>query len=266
MPAPTLVPSERVLEMAQSLEAPLHLFVHEPEGLRRTDCMSRVLDVGRPRHRRLLVETPTAGTAPYPLHVGDEVEFFFEVDGVGYAFGGPVRERARFALNERTQIPALQLDYPEELLKIQRRAYYRALAAPDEPVPVRLRPLQAGESADDRAFATDFPYLGRMYNISGAGIAVAFEGGFPFAARIDQRFTLKFRLSREDVNDIVLDTRLRAISPAEHGRPPILRFAWVECDENDELTGPFAERIFKYVADRQRQMLHERHDLLRRRR
>ena len=46
----------------------------------------------------------------------------------------------------------------------------------------------------------------------------------------------------------------------------MLHLAWVKCEEDDPDTGHFATRIFKYVAERQREILRERHERMRRRR
>lgn len=266
MADPALVPSDRILELSQSLDTEMQMFVRDATGLHRTGCTCRILDLGRSRARQLIVETPTHGTAPYPVHAGEQIEFFFEIDGVGYAFGTRVIERSRFALNPTNTIPALRLEYPPDLLKIQRRAYYRASASPETPISVRIRPVDPAASDEERAFATGYPYEARILDISGAGVGLIFDGDPPFEPRLDQVLTVAFRLAPEDTNDIVLDARVRVITRADDKTSTILGLAWVDCTEDDEVTGPFAERIFRYVAERQRVLSQARSERLRRRR
>lgn len=266
MTEPERVGSAWVLTRARDYETPMHVFLRESQGLTRTGFVSRVLDLGSERVARLIVTAPERYGKLYPLHGGDEIEFFFEIDGVGYAFPAAVQERVQFPLNEQRYLPALRIGMPADVLKIQRRSYYRAVAAPDPPILVRLRPYDEDDSEEDRLFATEYTYQGVLHDISGAGIAVQMTDPTTLEPEIDRGLTVAFRLTRGDVNDIVLDTRVRGITEAANGGDTILHLAWVTCDENDPVVGPFATRIFRYVADRQRELLYERHEQLRRRR
>lgn len=250
--------SATILRQARDYEIALQVFLREPDGLTRTGFTTLVLDVGTERARRLIVSVPVRGTQQYPLHSGDGIECFFEVDGVGFAFSATVRERVRFKINDRRLVAALVLDYPQHLLKIQRRAYYRAAPPPDPPVTVHLRPARPDESSEDRLFATEYPYRGRLQDISGAGIAVHLEDTPAWEPEITATVTVAFQLTAHDANQIVLETRVRAITESEGDGGCILRLAWVNCSEEDEATSAFARRIFRYVAERQRQLSQQR--------
>ncbi len=254
------VASLRVLIRARDQAAAVQVFLRGAEGLTGTGFASTVLDLGTKSARRLVLSIPLRRTAPYPLVAGDALEFFFEVDGVGYAFPGTVRERVQYPLNDQRTVSAVLLDFPPDLLKVQRRAHFRAPAPPAQPVPVRLRIVTEEESAEDRLFATDYPYAGHMQNISGSGMSMAMHEPREWEPPIHTVVTVTFRLTPQDANAIVLDARVCGITEGDGGAAAgtVLHIAWVNCTEDDEVTGAFARRIFRYVADRQQTVARER--------
>jgi len=257
MPEAERVQSDRVLELARTEDVPLLLFLRRQAGLERTDFTCRLLDFGTPKKRRLILESPANGPRRLPLEAGEEVEFFFELDGVGYAFHTRVVDRVHFAPKPGSTVAAVWLEYPPHVIKIQRRSYYRALAPLEPPVTVRFRVVTRPTSAEDRAFTSDFPYEGRMHDIAGAGMAFATDSPPEAATELNARLIVAFRLTDEDPGDIVLDALVRGVTERRDGST-MIRVAWLTCHEDDPETGPLARRIFHYIAERQRALLEER--------
>lgn len=265
MPGVERLDSLRVLTQAREFETKLQLFLREEGGLTRTGFAGILLDLGTETARRIIVSTPTRGTTRYPLRVDDPVEFFFEIDGAGYAFPGTVRERVRYPLNDQRTVSAVRFDFPGDVLKIQRRSYYRAPAPPEPPITAKLRLVAEDETTEDRVFAADFPYTGHMLDLSGAGVALELLEPTGWEPEIDQLLTVSLALPDHEAHPIVLDARVRGLTPTEGTERTTLHLAWENCSEDDDTTGPLLGRIFRYVAERQRTLLQERGEWLRRR-
>lgn len=156
----------------------------EPVTLR-----SRLLKTGE----SLIIEAPTREGSSVLLHPDEHLNVLMMFGGQRYGFRTLVRDRGRMHLGGEVQVSTLALEYPQKLLKLQRRRFFRVRIPGLQPLVVKCILRKEGEedsSKDDGFVRFDTSAV----DISSGGIAIKVPSGHASAVVIGRKAALVFRL------------------------------------------------------------------------
>ncbi len=182
----------------------------------------------------IFVEYPTSPDAIKLFRPEDEVRLHTGTAEMRWEIELIIIGRVKLRLNASKQIPALKLTMPKSVSSGQRRDYFRAPTAAMDIKSVVLFPLESRDSdpprGELRAFYKQWlengeqgdapnnaprPFLGRLLNISGAGIGVAITDQDAVRLAPNQWFWVQIDLptSDEPIYGFALAVRLDQQTP-----------------------------------------------------
>lgn len=140
----------------------------------------------------------------------DPISVFFNLAGFRFHFDSVVKESTHFHLKDGTQIPALKIAWPDEILDGNRRSLYRVTVHLDPSIIVKYFILGNIKGDESFAGAERVEYKGVeaiMIDISQNGIAVEIKRKINIAA--GDILKLWFRLEEEDKQEIEIEGIVR---------------------------------------------------------
>jgi c-di-GMP-binding flagellar brake protein YcgR len=144
-----------------------------------------------PSKGHILIDVPTAKGAAIVLHPGREVRIEIAIDGDLFAFDVPVIGRSRARLIG-AGMAALTIGYPRELMRLQRRQFFRARIPTLSPI--RARCVVANERASDKTGPALTDFAAQICDISCGGVGIRLGDKWAHLARTGRRWAVKFSL------------------------------------------------------------------------
>lgn len=178
--------TEELLREAASRQAPLALNCRVDEGW--TTGKSFLLGFD-PGNGDLIVAYPLGPTNVQPeIVVGQTIGVTFRRAHRKCVFETTVTGRCHYSNGRTESIPALQLEWPEQIFEMQRRLYYRTPVPRDADLPVQVRLRAGGEEIENDVLAC----RGRMGDVSAGGMCVVLKNEDNPRWRPDTRLECKF--------------------------------------------------------------------------
>ena len=137
----------------------------------------------------ILVAAPNARYLPAPIKPGVRVQVTLVMEGLRYTFTSVVLGRSRVSLASGSTTGAVALRYPQTLMCLQRRRYYRAKIPAGTKLAVECT-AKSGNGKD--APFVRFPAQATDISVGGMGLAVP-RAGRPLA-RVESRWVVAFDL------------------------------------------------------------------------
>lgn len=168
--------------------------------------------------RRLVAEYPAAveGERAPDIEQGQCVGISFRRGHKKCIFSSVVAAKERFQVDQRNQVGALVIRWPDELCQMQRRAYFRVEPPAEQTVAVYLWP--GGAQVRQRVGSSGWPlHVGQLMDLSAGGFRVAVAGGQDPQFSVGQTVGMEF-VPEPNRPPIVADAHFRHRQPIDEER------------------------------------------------
>lgn len=248
---------KRLLELGCAYNTPLTIVAETRDFPSR--YKSRMLDLSEdPDDPHVIIDQPVADGPAIALKRDIRITLYFNTEEGRFSFDARILNRTTFTLGAQNKVAALQITFPKHLMSGQRRRYFRVDVPLGKPLSVEcaitadIEKLVTGES-DSWDFAQDQKFKGRIVNISVGGVLLALDEKNKKLPKIGTVVVSKFALPEEN-EPIILKGIIRR---HEHTPSTTEYRAGIEFIETEDLfeCKLAVNRLYKYVAQRQREML-----------
>jgi c-di-GMP-binding flagellar brake protein YcgR len=219
---------DEILAEAASKRIPVTLSCHSHGNW--TTLKSRILAVEGPG-QRIVAEYPVGpeGQRAPDIERGQCVGISFRRGHKKCVFSSVVSEKRRFQVDQRNQVGALVIRWPEDICQLQRRAYFRVPVPAGHLVAVYLWP--GGAVARQRAGSPGWPlHVGQLVDLSAGGFRAELVGGDDPQFSVGQTVGMEF-VPEPNRPPVVVDAHFRHSEPVGQERIS-LGFQFVGLEQN----------------------------------
>ncbi len=249
---------ERLLELACAYNVPLTVTVESGDKL--YTYRSRMLEqrekVGA---NSLLVDYPMTSGPAIALKPGMPLTVHFSLEKQRFLFHASVIGKTLYTFLDRRKATVLEIEYPTVLVRGQRRSYHRVPPPPDQPISVNCRMTgdvidwldKEAESAGSARQPTQF--RGTIVNVSVGGMLMAVRETEQPDLEEGKKVGLRFSVAKKE-SPILIKGIIRRIEEDESTGELRVAIEWIDTEEMYEYRLAM-NRIYKYVAERQREVI-----------
>jgi c-di-GMP-binding flagellar brake protein YcgR len=201
----------------------------------------------------ILIEQPSHAYFAELIASHQEFDFCFNHGGQRLSFTSHIVKRALYRLNEQAVVPAFCIEYPQTLVRNQRRNFYRykfpLLSAPQ----VQVAPEHEGHRDNKYRWEVS------ISDISGGGLCFVIpkselDENLEVGKNVDLKFTLEFPTGTPTEIEYALVGEIRTMfySTDHHKSEVICGISFLGLDSLRMI--PLADSIFRFVAVMQREV------------
>jgi len=240
-----------VLGIASSRNLPVEVVT---PGSEREPLRSRLLHVGDGNVEKLVLEMPTDAGRGVALRPDELVNVLLMINGQRYGFRSTVKKRDRKVLSDSVEVPTLVLDYPEQVIKLQRRRFFRVRIPSLNPMLVKCVVEKADTSNTKKSSVLRFETT--AVDISSGGIALRVPKSMSKHIGVAVRMALLFQLQGFS-RPIRIIGEVRHVRSLPEGGEQIAGVQFIEWQKT--LPGRRAINwITRYVVGQQREELRKK--------
>jgi c-di-GMP-binding flagellar brake protein YcgR len=156
---------------------------------------SRLLRNGSPSSKTpMIIESPTRNGAAVVVHPNEAVNVLMMFGGHRYGFRAAVVDRGRMLLGGTIEVATLSIEYPQKVIKLQRRRFYRAKIPGLDPIVVRCVLKPPGDRDDPGKEEGFVKFESTVTDISSGGMGIRVPAAFARHVRQGARMALLFQL------------------------------------------------------------------------
>jgi len=248
---------ERLLEMACAYNVPLS-FITESRG-EKYEYGSCMLEESRESGTKyLIIDYPVTDGPAIALKPKMDVTISFIIDQGQFTFESRVIRKATLAFKNRRETAVLEIEYPNALKHTQRRDHFRVSLPIKQLIEVKGETIaETDELASKTLAMADTQetgrFKGKMVNISVGGILFSLKNAAYIPLDKETMVLVKFSLA-ENETPLELKGIVRRIGEEDSTGEQNIGVEFIDIEETFE-SKLAINRLYKYVAERQRQML-----------
>ena len=248
---------ERLLEVACAYSAPLSLATESRgEKYEYTSCMLEESRGSGTKH--LIIDYPVTDGPAIAFKPGMDITLSFTIEQGQFTFDSTVIRKTTFALQNRRETAALEIEYPNALRHGQRRDHFRVPIPLKQPIEVKGETIAEADDLDSKTLSMADTqktgrFKGKMVNISVGGILMSLKNADDIPIEIETKVLVIFSLA-ENETPLELKGIVRRIDEGDSAEEQNIGIEFIDTEETFE-SKLAINRLYKYVAERQRQML-----------
>jgi c-di-GMP-binding flagellar brake protein YcgR len=253
----SLTQIERLLELACVYNVPLTVTAESDEMTYR--YKSRMFEIERTQSTpRLVIDHPVTDGPAIALVPNTRINVFFALDNDHFCFESRIFRKVSFTLANKRVVSAYEITYPNVLKSGQRRLFYRVPVPQGKPISVECGVI--GERTDWFAqepgtwnFPTQMGFEGRILNVSVGGMLLGVKKSGAFMPMIGTKLGMRFAL-KSDESSLSMKGIVRRVEERPSGEETALGIEFIDIGDKFEYKLAI-NRLYRYVADRQREVL-----------
>jgi c-di-GMP-binding flagellar brake protein YcgR len=211
-----------------------------------------------PGSKYLMIDYPVTDGPAIALKPKMDITLSFTIEQGQFTFESAIIRKSTITLKNRRETAVLEIEYPNALKHSQRRDHFRVPIPIKQPIEVKGETFAETDESDSRKLSMADTqktgrFKGKMMNISVGGILISLKNVADIPLDADTVVLIKFSLA-EDETPLELKGIVRRIGEENANAEQRVGIEFIDTEESFE-SRLAINRLYKYVAERQRQIL-----------